>query len=144
MPGLQQGRVHRGLVDAGGLGSGIADRLIELNHPVARILFGERAIEQDLYGLRRDEMWGEMVRWFNDPVQLPDDEAMKADLCGPIKDEDSSLRFKLETKKAMRKRGLKSPDAGDALALTFAVPFAGTMRSNNQPRQKRRTGKGGY
>ena len=81
-------------------------------------------------------MWGEMVRWFNDPVQLPDDEAMKADLCGPIKDEDSSLRFKLETKKAMRKRGLKSPDAGDALALTFAVP-AVTARQTKPNRSER-------
>ncbi len=51
-------------VDAGGLGSGIADRLIELGHPVTRILFGERAVEQDLYALRRDEMWGEMADWF--------------------------------------------------------------------------------
>lgn len=121
-------------VDAGGLGSGIADRLIELNHPVSRILFGERAVERDLYGLRRDEMWGEMVRWFADPVQLPSDEAFKSDLCGPIKDEDSSLRFKLESKKAMRKRGLHSPDAGDALALTFAIPAVGVRQTMNPDR----------
>lgn len=109
-------------VDAGGLGSGIADRLIELGYPVSRILFGERAIEQDLYGLRRDEMWGEMANWFKDAVQLPYDMAALSDLTAPAKDEDGSLRFKLETKKHMRKRGLKSPDAGDALALTFAIP----------------------
>lgn len=119
-------------VDAGGLGSGVADRLAELNHPVSRIMFGARAIEQDLYGLRRDEMWGEMVRWFNDIVQLPNDEALKSDLCGPIKDEDSSLRFKLETKKAMKKRGLKSPDGGDAMALTFAVPAVGVAKRPNR------------
>jgi len=119
-------------VDAGGLGSGIADRLAELNHPVSRVMFGARAIEQDLYGLRRDEMWGEMVKWFDGIVQLPNDEALKADLTGPIKDEDSSLRFKLETKKAMRKRGLKSPDGGDALALTFAVPAVGVAKRPNR------------
>lgn len=111
-------------VDAGGLGSGIADRLIELGYPVNRVLFGERAIEMDLYGLRRDEMWGEMAEWFSDPVQLPNDMAALADLTSPGKDEDGKLRFKLESKKAMKKRGLKSPDAGDALALTFAVPIA--------------------
>jgi hypothetical protein len=109
-------------VDAGGLGSGIADRLIELGYPVSRILFGERAVEIDLYGLRRDEMWGEMAEWFKDPVQLPYDMAALADLTAPAKDEDGSLRFKLETKKSMKKRGLKSPDAGDSLALTFALP----------------------
>lgn len=114
-------------VDAGGLGSGIADRLIELGHPVTRILFGERAIEQDLYGLRRDEMWGEMARWFNDQVQLPYDMASLADLTAPAKDEDGSLRFKLESKKHMKSRGLKSPDAGDALALTFAIPVVSSV-----------------
>lgn len=122
-------------VDAGGLGSGVADRLAELGHPITRILFGERADEKDLYGLRRDEMWGEMAEWFKEDVQLPpastnplsdrhalDGDALKADLCGPLKEEDSSLRFRLESKKAMKKRGLKSPDGGDALALTFAIP----------------------
>lgn len=109
-------------VDAGGLGSGIADRLIELNYDANRVLFGERAIELDHYGLRRDEMWGEMAEWFKDAVQLPYDMAALADITAPAKDEDGSLRFKLETKKHMRARGLKSPDAGDALALTFALP----------------------
>ena len=124
-------------VDAGGLGSGIADRLIELQHRCYRVLFGERAIEQDLYHLRRDEMWGEMVKWFEDDVQLPNDESLKADLCGPIKDEDASLRFKLETKKAMRKRGLKSPDGGDALALTFATPVNAREKRPNRWRDLR-------
>lgn len=117
--------------DAGGLGSGIADRLIELNHPVHRVLFGERAYEVDLYALRRDEMWGEMADWFKDEVQLPYDMAALADLTGPAKDEDGRLRFKLESKKAMKKRGLKSPDAGDSLALTFALPVIGTKRESN-------------
>lgn len=118
--------------DAGGLGSGIADRLIELGYPVNRVLFGERAHQLDLYGLRRDEMWGEMAEWFGDQVQLPYDMAALTDLTSPAKDEDGSLRFKLETKKSMRKRGLKSPDAGDALALTFAMPFGGPIKKPNR------------
>lgn len=121
-------------VDAGGLGSGIADRLIELGYPVNRVLFGERAIMVDLYGLRRDEMWGEMAEWFKDVVQLPYDMAAMADLTAPAKDEDGSLRFKLETKKHMKARGLKSPDAGDALALTFALPV-----TNKTPKRPNRT-----
>ena len=118
-------------VDAGGLGSGIADRLIELGYEANRVLFGERAIELDLYGLRRDEMWGEMAEWFKDAVQLPYDMAALSDLTAPAKDEDGSLRFKLESKKAMKKRGLKSPDAGDALALTFALPV--TTSAHKRP-----------
>lgn len=109
-------------VDCTGLGSGIADRLKELNYPVNRVGFGERAVENDRYVIRRDEIWGEMGLWITDsPCQIPDDDALQIDLTGPTYTYDSSRRLKIEPKEAMKKRGLKSPDAGDALALTFAV-----------------------
>ena len=45
--------------------------------------------------------------------------------------------LKLESKEDMKKRGLSSPDIGDALALTYALPvhptrpgFAGTGNKN--------------
>lgn len=122
-------------VDAGGLGSGIADRLIELEYPVNRILFGERAIERELYMLRRDEMAGEMRRWFEDgPVQIPDDDAFCSDLTIPTYTHDSSRRFKVESKEHIKDiRKLPSPDAFDATGLTFAVP---TPPNYGQQRKK--------
>jgi hypothetical protein len=45
---------------------------------------------------------------------------------------DSKQRIWLESKEDMKKRGEKSPDDGDALALTFAAPVA--------PAQKQHTG----
>jgi len=109
-------------VDAGGIGSGIADRLAELNYPIYRVLFGERAIEDQLYAIRKDEMAGEMKTWFEDqPNQLPYDEALKADLSSPSYTYDSSRRLKVESKEHMKTRGLKSPDGFDALGLTFAT-----------------------
>lgn len=111
-------------VDCTGIGSGVADRLIELGYRVNRVHFGERAIEDQQYVLRRDEMWGEMKKWFEESVcHLPDDEVLVADLIGPSYTYDSSRRLKLERKEDMKKRGLKSPDSGDALALTFAMPI---------------------
>lgn len=116
-------------VDAGGLGSGIADRLTELGHPVTRILFGEKAIEPDLYGIRRDEMGGALKDWFDDaPTQLPYDEAFKADICGPSYTYDSSRRLKVESKEHMKARGLKSPDGFDMLCLTHAIPAVGFVK----------------
>ena len=47
-----------------------------------------------------------------------------ADLIGPKKKPDSSGTIFLEGKKEMRARGLASPDAADALAVTFAYPVA--------------------
>jgi hypothetical protein len=112
-------------VDCTGVGSGVADRLIELGYPVNRIHFGERAIDDQQYALRRDEMWGEMRKWFDDdPAGIPDDDVLEADLTGPQYTYDSSRRLKLERKEDMKKRGLPSPDSADSLALTFAVRIA--------------------
>ena len=120
-------------VDAGGLGSGIADRLAELGHPVSRVLFGERALEEDLYSIRKDEMAGEMKKWFEDqPNQLPYDEALKSDISSPSYTYDSSRRLKVESKEKMKARGLKSPDGFDALCLTFAVPAVGAVKRVNR------------
>lgn len=112
-------------VDIGGIGSGVADRLYELGFPVNRIGFGEKPTQPDIYVIRRDEMWGEMQKWIEDPTTvLPKDDTLAADVCAPTYTYDSSRRLKLEPKEQMRKRGLNSPDSGDALALTFATPFA--------------------
>jgi hypothetical protein len=111
-------------VDCTGVGSGVADRLIELGYPVNRVGFGERAIDNEQYGIRRDEIWGEMKKWFeNGPNQIPDDDSLESDLCAPQYTYDSSRRLKLESKEKMRQRDVPSPDAADALALTFAVPI---------------------
>jgi hypothetical protein len=120
-------------VDAGGIGSGVADRLAELGYPVTRVLFGERALEPELYAIRKDEMGGEMKTWFEaGPVRITVDEkerdALKADICGPSFTHDSSRRLKVESKEHMKRRGLKSPDAFDALGLTFAVPCVPTAK----------------
>lgn len=112
-------------VDIGGLGSGVCDRLTELGYPTNRVGFGEKATQEDIYLIRRDEMWGEMRSWIEDPhTILPKDDTLAADMCGPTYTYDSSRRMKLEPKETMRKRGINSPDSADALALTFAVPFA--------------------
>lgn len=125
-------------VDCTGVGSGVADRLIELGYPVNRVHFGEKAIESEQYGIRRDEMWGEMREWFaNQPNNIPDDDALESDLCAPQYTYDSSRRLKLERKEDMKKRGIRSPDSADALALTFAVKVYGSMGSTKTFRSNR-------
>jgi hypothetical protein len=56
-------------------------------------------------------------------VQIPDDDALHADLQGPGFKYDSNQRLVIEKKEDMKKRGVKSPDMADALALTFAAPI---------------------
>lgn len=113
------------IIDKGGLGAGIVDRLQEMNVPVIGINSAERDMDSDIYENIRAGMWWRMKEWFeNAPVRLPNDAALISDVTAPQPDEHSSGRKLLESKKKMAKRGIRSPDGGDALALTFAVPVA--------------------
>lgn len=112
-------------VDATGMGSPIADRLRELGYPVVRIVVGRRANDEVRFVLVRDELWGLMLDWFQDePCQIPDDDPLQTDLTSTPYTYDSSRRLKLKSKEYMRSKGLKSPDGGDMIALTFGVPAA--------------------
>ena len=123
-------------IDVGGLGAGVYDRLMELlpgSHKqiVVAVNFGSSALDPERYRNKRAEMWWEMRDWLNGdlPVMIPDEDALHADLCGPQYKYDSNQRRILESKEDMRKRGLRSPDGADALALTFAEPVREPDRS---------------
>lgn len=112
-------------IDMGGLGAGIVDRLRELGYEkiVHGVNFGGTALDEDKYVNKRAEMWGLMKNWLNEqPVQISDDNSLEVDLCGLRYSYDSKGRLKLESKDEAKKRGIRSPDAGDSLALTFAMP----------------------
>lgn len=109
-------------VDRIGIGAGIVSRLRELNIPVIGINSAERAAEPDLYVNQRAEMWYRMLDWFKDtPCRIPNDLALASDLSAPsIKYNSESRKKMVEKKEDMKKRGMRSPDCADALALTFS------------------------
>ena len=116
-------------IDKGGLGAGVVDRLLELNIPVIGVNNAERASNDEAYENKRAEMWWLMKKWFEDaPVRMVNEPALIADLIAPQPEESSNGRKLLESKKKMAKRGIRSPDGGDALSLTFAEPVA--LRNN--------------
>ena len=55
------------------------------------------------------------------PVQIPNTDELMGDLTSLGYKFDSSGRLQIESKDDLKKRGMKSPDAADALALTFFV-----------------------
>jgi len=55
---------------------------------------------------------------------LPDSDSLMADLCSVGYRYDSAGRLLLESKDDLRKRGMPSPDEGDAVALCFTEPGA--------------------
>lgn len=110
-------------IDVGGLGAGVVDRLIELGHGdiVLPVNFGSTALDPQVYKNKRAEMWWEMRNWLagDMPVMIPNKDELHADLCGPTYKYDSNQRRQLESKDDMKRRGLRSSDCADALALTF-------------------------
>lgn len=113
-------------IDATGMGWGVFDRVRQLGY--GRILHavqtGERASAENRFYNLRVELWDRMRAWIKESGVLIDDPELATDLCAPEYFLDNKDRLVLEKKEDMKKRGLASPDAGDALALTFAANVA--------------------
>jgi hypothetical protein len=107
-------------VDEGGLGAGVADRLRQLGKPVISVNFGTRSFNAK-YANTRARIWGEMADWLKHGA-IPNDLQLKTDLSAPTFKFDALQRVVLESKADMKKRGMKSPDSGDSLGLTFYAP----------------------
>lgn len=126
-------------IDEGGLGAGVVDRLKEQRYKIRGVNFANRAKNPMMYGNKRAEMWGDMKNWLKD-ASIPNDRYLKSDLISPLMKPDSKGAIFLESKKDMKARGLASPDAADAIALTFAFPVAhreykGTIRKSSYSSQ---------
>lgn len=129
------------VVDATGVGTGVADRLRELNYPVTRVHFGQAANDSERYVICRDELWGEMAEWLADePASIEDDDSLAAQLTSVQYTHDSKRRIKLEPKEKLKDRGLRSPDDADALALTFYRGVA--VGSGSATKYRRLRGRG--
>jgi hypothetical protein len=127
-------------VDGGGVGGGVVDRLRSLGFEVNEIQFGGKALDSKKYANRRAEIWGLMRDWLAGGA-LPDDQDLAADLTGVEYGFTVSDQILLEKKSEMKRRGLASPDAADALACTFGVPTPmpmGNAREERQAREKAR------
>lgn len=125
-------------IDAGGLGVGIIDLLhsfgAKYDKKVVGVNFGAEPQEPVILlddgskspgpKNRRAEMWMRSKEWLDDPlgVDIPDESVFQSDAVGPGYKYDSNQRLQLESKEQMKKRGVRSPDVWDAVALTFAEP----------------------
>ena len=109
-------------IDAG-RGEGVIDRLRQLGYFVSEVNFGGKALNPT-YHNKRSEMWDTIRIWLDDGGSIPNNIDLKTDLCVPTYKFDTSNRMQLESKDDIKKRGGRSPDLGDALALTFSYPVA--------------------
>ena len=109
-------------IDAGA-GTGVIDRLREMKYKIVEIWFGGASSKKHLANKRID-MWDDMKEWLEGGC-IDNHKDLKTDLTSPeytwTKGGDQKI---LESKEDMQKRGLSSPDNGDALSLTFGTKVA--------------------
>jgi hypothetical protein len=117
----------RVFIDVGGVGRGVYDRLrhLGLERVLVAVDFGGQASDPTRWYDKRSEMWCRMADAVKKWLAIPDSPGLRADLLAPRKQLEVKGKhtvLKLESKKEMSRRGIPSPDDGDALALTFANP----------------------
>jgi len=111
-------------IDCIGIGAGIVDRLLEIGYDMVEgVNVARSANDKDKFKNLRAELWHDMREWLAQemPVQIPDSDELLGDLTSLGYKFDSSAKLQIESKDDLRKRGMKSPDTADALALTFYV-----------------------
>ena len=116
-------------VDAG-MGNGVIDQLRRLGRNPIPVYFGGKSLSPK-YLNKRAQMWGDMKDWLKLAPMLHRDQELLDDLTAPEYHMTLKGEIQLERKEDMKKRGLQSPDKGDALALTFAAPVHKKQKFSN-------------
>ena len=110
-------------IDVIGVGAGVVDKLKRIYPEKGLVVEVNSALRVDdgyNYNLRA-KMWDDMREWLKTPVSIPKDGLLKTDLTALRYKFNGGLRL-MESKEDAKKRGVKSPDYADSLALTFAEP----------------------
>lgn len=131
------------LVDSIGLGAGVLDRLRELDIPARGVNVSESPAMADRYANLRAELWDLTKSWFNEEVQIPNDDSLIADLTAPRYSFNSSGKMIVESKAETKKRLGRSTDFADSLVLTFASSAAGASGQYRRKNRGRRRNVGG-
>lgn len=125
-------------VDGTGVGGGLVDLLNDKIHLVSSrcivfdINFGRKSAYAQ-YTNMRTQIWDSMKQWIEKGGAIPNDDELVSDLAMPTYDINEKGQMSLESKKQIRDRLGRSPDKGDALALTFAEDLNDDMQYANDP-----------
>ena len=131
---LQGTRLEQIAVDTIGIGAGVADALRgwpEFKDLVVDVNSAQLLDDDENYNLRA-LMWREMRDWIAAGASLPNDQELRVDLTG-LRYFYRIGKLLMESKDDAKKRGLKSPDRADSLALTFAKPGPAVVKPPDPP-----------
>lgn len=117
----QLGDVAQIAVDTIGIGSGVADMLRrDYGDMVVDVNSSLKLDDGENYNLRA-RMWRDMREWLKAGASIPNDNDLITDLTALQYSYRGGVLL-IESKDDAKKRGIKSPDRADSLALTFAYP----------------------
>ena len=113
------------VVDITGVGKGIYDRLNEIGlyQEVHGVQFGQRSNYPERFFNKKAELYWKMREWILTNGKLLRDDAWNELLTLRYK-EHSDRVIKFQSKEDLLKKGIKSPNVADALALTFEVDLS--------------------
>lgn len=108
-----------------GYGTGVYSAGKTMGRKWQLVAFGGESTDPECAN-KRTQMWKDAREWLKAGGAIPNDPVLIADLKAPesyvIMAGRNSGKTMLESKESMKKRGIASPNRGDALALSFAFP----------------------
>lgn len=111
----------------GGYGTGIVSAGKTLRRDWVLVWFGGKPDDEGCLN-KRAEMWKLTRDWLKSGGAIPKDQVLRDELIGPETVARLDGKLVIEPKDAMKRRGLKSPNRADSLALTFAYPVSTKRR----------------
>lgn len=112
-----------------GYGTGIYSCGKNMNRHWTLVGFNDKSSDPGCKN-KRAEMWNLTKKWLKEGGAIPKDAELYEDLIGPETVPRSDGIIQLESKHSMKERGLKSPNKGDSLALSFAQPVIKKYRGS--------------
>jgi len=120
------------VVDGTGVGGGVFDMLKKSLGGIKCVEFnGANKPKSNKFLNARAEVWNIMARWIKEDGSMPFDAELRDQLTTIHYLINNKQQMQLESKRDMRAKGIKSPDLGDALAMTFYQPVVNTTKSKN-------------
>ena len=106
-----------------GIGNNLADLIRQQGQSVNAVNVAEKAIDQRNFINKRAESYWRAREWVKSGGKLKADERWMQLAQVFYKAQDSTGRMQIMSKDIMASKGIPSPDAGDALMLTFTDPI---------------------
>lgn len=106
------------VIDRGGVGQGVYDRLKQLDYPVKGVMFGEKS-EDDMFANFKAELHWRERQWLLSGGRLVQDHGWNEFEIVKYKNKDGKII--MQPKEELFKEGISSPNCVDAAVCTMAI-----------------------